>query len=269
MCAEDEDNLLQGINSYRNSLNRPALIKNEKADCLADEIANELEDEPCTSPTNGATIKPSSTTQLPDLPKHFKKCRIDVNTTVNGIILPVCVPKLVPTIVLTNYTRTANAKYINSSKYTLAGFGAEDDWMVTVLGTNTTGGSFSSAISLVSEPKTEPKSSLSDTDSLLQKLHSAAYTTAIGDDAEEHEHEHHLGEHGFHHVVWSEAESLHGPPSDVGCSQPIHRELTFPPSVLPESDQNPDSNNTIGFGFGFEFPSFSMELMAVPKRKEL
>lgn len=151
MCTEDEDNLLQGINSYRNSLNRPALIKNEKADCLADEIANELEDEPCTSPTNGATIKPSSTTQLPDIPKHFKKCKIDVNTTVDGIILPVCVPKLVPTLVLTNYTRTANAKYINSSKYTVAGFGAEDDWMVTVLGTNTTGGSFSSAISLVSE----------------------------------------------------------------------------------------------------------------------
>ncbi|XP_030961559.1 uncharacterized GPI-anchored protein At5g19250 [Quercus lobata] len=150
-CDEDEDNLLQGINSYRNSLNRPALIKNEKADCLADEIANELEDEPCTSPTNGATIKPSSTTQLPDLPKHFKKCKIDVNTTVDGIILPVCVPKLVPTLVLTNYTRTANAKYINSSKYTVAGFGGEDDWMVTVLGTNTTGGSFSSAISLVSE----------------------------------------------------------------------------------------------------------------------
>ncbi|KAM3752713.1 hypothetical protein ACB098_03G040200 [Castanea mollissima] len=150
-CDEDEDNLLQGINSYRNSLNRPALIKNDKADCLADEVADELEDEPCTSPTNGATIKPSSTTQLPDLPKHFKKCKIDVNTTVDGIILPVCVPKLVPTLVLTNYTRTANAKYINSSKYTVAGFGAEDDWMVTVLGTNTTGGSFSSAISLVSE----------------------------------------------------------------------------------------------------------------------
>ncbi|KAK4595939.1 hypothetical protein RGQ29_014148, partial [Quercus rubra] len=31
------------------------------------------------------------------------------------------------------------------------------------------------------------------------------------------------------------------------------------------SNQNPDSNNNIGFGF--EFPSFSMELMAVPKRK--
>ncbi|XP_075658680.1 uncharacterized protein LOC142628476, partial [Castanea sativa] len=115
------------------------------------------------------------------------------------------------------------------------------------------------------KPKTEPKSSLSDTDSLLQKLHSSAYTTANGDDAEEPQH--HLGEHGFHRVVWSEVESLHGPPSDVGCSQPIHRELTFPPSVLPESDQNPDSNNNIGFGFGFEFPSFSLELLAVPKRK--
>ncbi|KAK7839833.1 hypothetical protein CFP56_017495 [Quercus suber] len=56
------------------------------------------------------------------------------------------------------------------------------------------------------------------------------------------------------------------PPLDA----PIHRELTSPPLVLPESDGSDDGNN---IGFGFEFPSFSfggsMELMAVPKRKEL
>ena len=55
------------------------------------------------------------------------------------------------------------------------------------------------------------------------------------------------------------------PPLDA----PIHRELTSPPPVLPESDSGDNNNNNIGFGF--EFPSFSfggsMELMAVPKRK--
>uniref|UniRef100_A0A2N9EV37 Uncharacterized GPI-anchored protein At5g19230-like domain-containing protein n=1 Tax=Fagus sylvatica TaxID=28930 RepID=A0A2N9EV37_FAGSY len=151
MCTEDEDNLLQGINSYRNSLKLPALFKNGKADCLAEEIADELEEEPCTSSTNGANIVSSSTTQLTDLLKHLKKCKIDVNTTVDGIIMPICVPKLVPTLVLTNYTHTSYARYLNSSKYTGVGVGSEDDWMVVVLSTNTTGGSFSSAMSLVSK----------------------------------------------------------------------------------------------------------------------
>ena len=70
------------------------------------------------------------------------------------------------------------------------------------------------------KPKTEPKSSLSDSDSLLQKLHSSAYTTANGDNAKEHQH--HLGEHGFHNVAWSEVESLHGSGGAMyrsGCSQ--------------------------------------------------
>ena len=59
------------------------------------------------------------------------------------------------------------------------------------------------------------------------------------------------------------------PPLDA----PIHRELTSPPPVLPESDSgdNNNNNNNNNIGFGFEFPSFSfggsMELMAVPKRK--
>ena len=83
------------------------------------------------------------------------------------------------------------------------------------------------------KPKTEPKSSLSDTDSLLQKLHSSAYTTANGDDAGEHQH--HLGEHGFHNVAWSEVESLHGPPSAVGCSHPPWADIStvrFAPSPI-------------------------------------
>lgn len=152
ICTEDEDNVLLGINSFRHSVNLPALAKNAKADCLADEIADELQDEPCSSTTNGASIVPSTpNTLLPDLPKHLKKCKINVNSTVDGIIMPVCVPKLVPTLVLTNYTHSPYAKYLNSSKYTGVGVGSEDDWMVVVLGTDTLGGSFSGVVSLVSE----------------------------------------------------------------------------------------------------------------------
>lgn len=149
--TDEEDNLLQGLNSFRQAVNLSPLSKNDKANCLADEVADELEDEPCTSSTNGANIVPSTTTQLPDLPKQLKTCKINVNTTVEGVILPVCVPDLVPTLVLTNYTHTSYAKYINSSKYTGVGVGSEDDWMVVVLTTNTPGGAFSGAISVVSE----------------------------------------------------------------------------------------------------------------------
>jgi hypothetical protein len=151
ICTEEEDNLLLGINSFRHSSNLPALSKNDKADCLADEIADELEGEPCSSSTNGASIVPSTATILPDLPKHLKKCKINVNSTAEGIILPVCVPKLIPTLVLTNYTHSPYAKYVNSSKYTGVGVGSEDDWMVVVLSTDTVGGSFAGAVSLVSK----------------------------------------------------------------------------------------------------------------------
>ena len=67
------------------------------------------------------------------------------------MILPVCVPKLVPTLVLTNYTHSSYAKHLNNSKYTGVGVGSEDDWMVVVLSTSTPTGSFSKAVSLVSQ----------------------------------------------------------------------------------------------------------------------
>ncbi|KAK9919791.1 hypothetical protein M0R45_028369 [Rubus argutus] len=132
----DENDIVQGINSYRQSLNLPALIKHDKADCLADEIADDIEDQPCTSPTNGANIVPTMQTKLPNLPSHLRKCKIDVNSTTDGVIMPVCVPKAVSTLVLTNYTRSPRyAKYLNDSRFTGVGVGSESDWTVVVLAT--------------------------------------------------------------------------------------------------------------------------------------
>ncbi|KAM6596906.1 hypothetical protein CsatA_007430 [Cannabis sativa] len=147
----DEDNLLQGINSYRQSVNLPQFVKNGKAECLADKIASELEDQPCTTITTGSTIVPATQTQLANYPKLLNKCKIDMNTTSDGVILPVCVPKMVPTLVLTNYTHSSYAKYLNNSKYTGVGVGSEEDWMVVILTTSTSTGSFSKAVSLVSQ----------------------------------------------------------------------------------------------------------------------
>ncbi|KAL5783650.1 hypothetical protein ACOSP7_008679 [Xanthoceras sorbifolium] len=136
-CADDEDNLLQGLNSYRTSLSLPTLTKNKNAECLADKIAEELEDQPCTA---------ASTVNAPQLANYnhlIEKCNIDINSTTDSAIMPVCVHKLVPTLVLTNYTHSPRyAKQLNNSKFTGAGVGSEDDWMVVILTVNTPAGSF-------------------------------------------------------------------------------------------------------------------------------
>ncbi|XP_050224972.1 uncharacterized GPI-anchored protein At3g06035-like [Mercurialis annua] len=144
LSDDKEDSVLQGINSYRTSLKLPTLTKNDKAECLADEIADKLEDQPCT--TAGA-----NSVQLSNYPELLSKCGIDVNNTRDGAVLPVCVPKLVPTLVLTNYTHSPYGKYVNDSRFTGAGLGSEDDWMVLVLSTNNPSGSFAGANSLVSK----------------------------------------------------------------------------------------------------------------------
>ncbi|XP_047959367.1 uncharacterized GPI-anchored protein At3g06035-like [Salvia hispanica] len=138
--SDEEQDLLQGINSFRTSANAPALVKHDKADCVADEIADKMEDKSCGSST-GATMQSQL---MSDYPAVLSKCKVDVNTTTDGMILPVCVPKRTATLVLTNYTQSQNAKYLNDSKFTGAGIGTEDDWTVLVLTTNTHGGSFAS-----------------------------------------------------------------------------------------------------------------------------
>ncbi|XP_061348415.1 uncharacterized GPI-anchored protein At5g19250-like [Gastrolobium bilobum] len=155
-CKDEEDSVFKGINSYRQTLNLPPLNRVAKASCLADEVADEIEDEHCENvnqfypaPTGpaGANIK------IPNLQKHIDKCDININTTTDGVILPVCVAKLEPTVLLSNYTHSDRyARYLNNSRYTGAGLGSEHDWMVLVLTTNTTTGTFSASISLHAKP---------------------------------------------------------------------------------------------------------------------
>lgn len=144
--ADDEkDSVLKGINSYRQTLNLPALAEVDKASCVADDIAEELEDEPCEKvnqyyPDDGGILK------FPDFQKHVEKCGIYINSIADGVILPACVAKLEPTLLLSNYTHNDRyARYLNNSKYSGVGLGSEDDWMVLVLTTNTPTGVFSAA----------------------------------------------------------------------------------------------------------------------------
>ncbi|XP_004494624.1 uncharacterized GPI-anchored protein At5g19250-like [Cicer arietinum] len=146
-CSDKEDSVLKGINSYRQTKNLPPLYQNDKAHCLADEVADEIEDTPCEKVSQYYPVSgPGGNQRIPNLQKHIDKCGININTTADGVILPVCVSKLEPTIVLSNYTHSdIYAKFLNNSKYTGAGLGSEDDWMVLVLTTNTTAGTFSAA----------------------------------------------------------------------------------------------------------------------------
>ncbi|XWS57553.1 hypothetical protein CRYUN_Cryun09bG0184300 [Craigia yunnanensis] len=51
-CDDEEDNLLQGLNSFRTSVNLPAFTKNKNAQCVAEEIADDIDDDqPCKNPS--------------------------------------------------------------------------------------------------------------------------------------------------------------------------------------------------------------------------
>ncbi|KAJ0526278.1 hypothetical protein HanHA300_Chr09g0321371 [Helianthus annuus] len=109
---------------------------------MADQIANALEHKACSTMA-GPSIITSTRPRYANYPDIVKKCDIDINTTTDGVILPVCVPKRVPTLVLTNYTQSSYANYLNNSRYSGVGIGKENDWVVVVLATNTPAGTFS------------------------------------------------------------------------------------------------------------------------------
>lgn len=132
--AGEEDIVLQGLNRYRTSSGLPAFANNEKASCLADKIAERvLENQPCSANANSI--------QLSNYPDFLQYCGVDVTHVRDGLVLPVCVPKLVPNLVLADYTKTQRANYIKDLKFTGAGIASEDNWMVVVLSTNNPEGS--------------------------------------------------------------------------------------------------------------------------------
>ncbi|XP_014518193.1 uncharacterized GPI-anchored protein At5g19250 [Vigna radiata var. radiata] len=147
LSDDKEESVLNGINSYRQTKKLTPLVEVSKAKCLAGEVAEEIEKTACEN-VNRFYPTVSGGGNIPNLKKHIEKCKINMTTTTDGVILPVCVRKLEPTIVLSNYTHSDRyAQFLNNSKYTGAGLGSEDDWMVLVLTTNTATGSFSASAS--------------------------------------------------------------------------------------------------------------------------
>ncbi|CAL5378898.1 unnamed protein product [Camellia sinensis] len=138
-CDGIEDSLLNGINNHRKILNLQLLSKNHKVMCLAEQIVtNQLDSETCTNmrPITIATM--GSHPQLPtDYPNLLKVCKIKNSMTRDGVILPICVAKIVGTsIACTNCMQSQYSKYLSSSNYTRVGIYSGETWMVIILTTN-------------------------------------------------------------------------------------------------------------------------------------
>ncbi|KAF5188600.1 Glycoprotein membrane precursor gpi-anchored [Thalictrum thalictroides] len=139
--ADEEDDLFRGINSYRASINISSLTENKNAECLAEQIADQFKKQPCTNDTGSNTIL-GTEPQFANFPDLLKKCHLNVTNTKDGVIMPACVPNLDQSIVLANFTKSQYVTYLNATKYTGVGIGSEHDWIVVILSTNTTDGSF-------------------------------------------------------------------------------------------------------------------------------
>lgn len=139
--TDEEDTLLQGLNSYRQSINLTSLTKNKNAECLADEIADQFKHQPCTN-SSGANTVPGTETQLSNYPDLLAKCHLNVSNTRDGSVMPACVPNLEPSSVLSNFTKAQYSDSLNDTKYTGAGIGSEGNWIVVILTTSTPEGSY-------------------------------------------------------------------------------------------------------------------------------
>ncbi|XP_073026042.1 uncharacterized GPI-anchored protein At5g19250-like [Primulina eburnea] len=139
---DDDDNLHRAINQYRTSLNLTILTKNERAECLGSEVADQFKNQPCTN-TTGPNAVPGTEPQYTDFPNLLTKCRLNATTTRDGQILPACVPNLDPSLVISNFTKSQYTRYLNDSTFSGIGIGSEGNWIVVILTTSTPDGSYS------------------------------------------------------------------------------------------------------------------------------
>ncbi|KAB2039885.1 hypothetical protein ES319_D02G041800v1 [Gossypium barbadense] len=171
---DEEDDLLKGINSYRASLNLTSLTTNENAECLADELAEEFKNQPCTNST-GANTVPGTEPQFANYPNLLAKCHLNVSVTRDGAVMPACVPNLAPSLVLTNFTQSQYSGNLNETKYTGIGIGSEGDWIVVVLTTSTTEGNYATATTTATTSAANSVSKITIIHHLLLLLMAAFY----------------------------------------------------------------------------------------------
>ncbi|CAH8313563.1 unnamed protein product [Eruca vesicaria subsp. sativa] len=141
LSNHEEESLLQGINDYRKSLKLKTLTENENAGCLAEEIADQIKHQPCTN-TSGPASVPGSQPGFPGFLEFLTNCEISVTSTRDGEIMPACAPDLDANLLLSSFTKSRYNKNLNDSKFTGIGIASDNDWIVVILSTNTSEGSF-------------------------------------------------------------------------------------------------------------------------------
>lgn len=80
---------------------------------------------------------------------YSRKCEVNLNHTVDGVILPVYVPNSADKLMLTNCTHSQAPKYLDNATYTRVGLATNEDCLVIALGTDAISGSYSAGLSLV------------------------------------------------------------------------------------------------------------------------
>lgn len=147
--AVDLEEVFKGFNIYRNLQNQLALTENAKAKCIAEQIAKKSYDQlPCSHANNGDALLPSNQSQLPFFTQYSRKCKVNLNHTVYGVILPVYVPNAAEKLMLTGCTHSQAPKYLGNATYTRVGLATNKDCLVIALGTDAVGGSYSAGVSL-------------------------------------------------------------------------------------------------------------------------
>ena len=73
-----------------------------------------------------STVYKEGNINIPNLRKHIEKCQINISTTLNGIILPVCIIKMQPTI--STFTHTNIYSVSQQLQVHRAGLRSVDGW---------------------------------------------------------------------------------------------------------------------------------------------
>eukprot|EP00249_Psilotum_nudum_P034397 c53401_g1_i1 orf=273-875(+) len=146
--ADDGANsqLLNDINQYRTQVvGISALSSNTGASCMAEKVLTKFKGTACTNSTGVDTVL-GQEQQFPEYPDWVSTCKLAVESTHDGQILPECVPgndlSQSAKVASYNYTHSQDSEYINDTKYTSAGVASVDNWFVLILATNASTGDY-------------------------------------------------------------------------------------------------------------------------------
>jgi len=145
LAADGNEQFLDDINQYRESLSLSAFTTNSGASCVAQQVAEQYKGTACTNSSGTATVSGLE----PQLDESLlSKCKLQLANVKDGFIGPTCVPAgtsaaNAPKLAANNITMSPAYTQLNDTQFVSAGVGSVDNaWFVLVLATNDSGGNF-------------------------------------------------------------------------------------------------------------------------------